>query len=119
MGVGGVLETFEHDDLVQNEAFDAVEVANRIGVQDGVAESKKLTTDEGVTTVDVCRRAIDPFQSHSGPLNERTNAGTKTGGSRVGGPKLSISDQWVTRDGGDISFPGSGPFEEVKPYVLF
>ena len=44
--------------------------------------------------------------------------GTKTGRSRVGGPKLWILDRRVTGDEGDNVYPCSGPIEEVKPYVL-
>ena len=36
-------------------------------------------------------RAIKPFfLRHSGTLNESTNVGVKTGGSRVGGPELCV-----------------------------
>ena len=31
-------------------------------------------------------------RSHSGTLNESTNVGVKTGGSRVGGPELCINE---------------------------
>ena len=42
----------------------------------------------------------------------------KTGGPRVGGPELWILDQWGIGDEWDNVYPGSGPLEEVKPYVL-
>ena len=44
--------------------------------------------------------------------------GTKTGGCRVGGPELWISDLWVIGDKGDNIYLGLGPHEEVIPYVL-
>ena len=46
------------------------------------------------------------------------DVGVKTGGSRVGGPELWILDQWGTRDEGHDVYPGLGPLEEVKSYVL-
>ena len=46
------------------------------------------------------------------------DVGVKIGGSRVGGPELWILDQWGTRDEEHGVYPGSGPLEEVKPYVL-
>ena len=44
--------------------------------------------------------------------------GVKTSGSRVGGPELWILDNWGTGDEGDDVYPGSGPLDGVKPYVL-
>ena len=34
------------------------------------------------------------------------------------GPELWILDHWGIRDEGDDVYLGSGPLEEVKPYVL-
>ena len=50
-------------------------------------------------------------RSHSGTLKESSNVGVKTGGSRVGGPKLCIMDRWVTGDRGHDVYPGSGPLD--------
>jgi hypothetical protein len=40
---------------------------------------------------------------------EIPGVGIKTGGSRVGGPKLWILDRWGTRDKGHDVYPGLGP----------
>ena len=54
---------------------------------------------------------------HRGTLNESTNVGVKTSIPRVGGPDLWIVSLWCKEDEGDDVYPGSGPLEEVKPYV--
>ena len=46
-------------------------------------EDAKVAVDLQVSHRSFC-------QSHSGTLNESSNVGVKTGGSRVGGPKLCI-----------------------------
>ena len=53
-------------------------VTSRTG--DGDAE---VAVDLSVSHRSFCR-------SHSGTLNESTNVGVKTGGSRVGGPELCV-----------------------------
>ena len=40
--------------------------------------------------------------------------GVKTDRSRVGGPKLSMMDRWVTGDRGHDVYPGSGPLDGDK-----
>ena len=47
-------------------------------------------------------------RSHSGTLNESTNVGVKTGGSRVGVPNCA-SRRMVTRDKGHDVLPRFGP----------
>ena len=57
----------------------------------------------------ITRRAIKPFfRRHSGTLNESTNVGVKTGGSRLGVPTVRLR-LMVTGGGGHDVYPGSGP----------
>jgi hypothetical protein len=56
--------------------------------------------------------------THGRALNESTNVGTKTGRSRVGDPNYGSKSRWVTGNVETAIYPGSGPLEEVKPYVL-
>ena len=46
------------------------------------------------------------------------SVGTKTGRSRVGDPNYGSRNRWVTENVGTAIYLGSGPLEEVKPYVL-
>ena len=56
-------------------------------------------------------------RSHSGTLNESTNVGVKTGGSRVGGPKQCVLGSMVAGDKGhDVFTQVRALSMEVKPY---
>ena len=44
--------------------------------------------------------------------------GTKTDRSRVGDPNYGSRNQWVTGNVETAIYPGSGPLDEVIPYVL-
>ena len=57
-------------------------------------------------------------RSHSGTLNESTNVGVKTGGSRVGGPKQCVLGSMVTGGKGHNVYPGSGPLDGGKTLLL-
>ena len=68
----------EHDDQRWSTVLGRAKVTSRAGDEDaGIA-------------VDLQTSHRSFCQSHSGTLNESTNVGVKTGGSRVGGPELSI-----------------------------
>ena len=58
------------------------------------AEHEDLSGEESFSTDSIIiedQRGHQTFQrQHRGTLNESTNAGVKTGGSRVGGPKLYV-----------------------------
>ena len=73
---------------------DLLQMAKRIGPQCEAAEYEDLSGEENLT---LDRIATDDRRSHqalwwrhSGTLNESTNVGVKTGGSRVGGPELCV-----------------------------
>ena len=60
-----------------------------------------------------------PFcRSHSGTLNESTNVGVKTGGSRVGGPKQCVLGSMVIGGKGHNVYPGPGPLDGGKTLLL-
>ena len=89
-----VVQASKSDLMARGVAVDLLQMAKRVGPQYEVAEQKDLSGKEGFSLDDVitddrrghrslCRR-------HSGTLNESTNVGVKTGGSRVGGPELCV-----------------------------
>ena len=69
-------------------------MAKRVGPQYEAAEYEDLSGEEGISLDNVIiddRRGHRTFRRrHSGTLNESTNVGVKTGGSRVGGPELCV-----------------------------
>ena len=92
--VRNVVQASESDLMAGGVAVDLLQMAKRVGLQYEAAEHEDLSGEKGfsldnVITEDrrghrvLCRR-------HSGTLNESTNVGVKTGGSRVGGPELCV-----------------------------
>ena len=75
-------------------AIDLLQMAKRVRPQCEDAEHEDLSGEEGFSfdsiVVDVCRGHQTFCQRHSGTLNESTNVGVKTGGTRVGGPELCV-----------------------------
>ena len=77
MGVSSVFQTSKHDALVGDEAFDAVEMAGRVGVKNNATERKKLVEDKDVSTTDVvvglktCHRSFLTTQQdlHGPPMS--------------------------------------------------
>ena len=69
-------------------------MAKRVAPQYEAAEYEDLSGDEGSSLDDIIiddRRGHQTLcRQHSGTLNESTNVGVKTGGSRVGGPDLCV-----------------------------
>ena len=69
-------------------------MAKRVGPQCKAAEYEDLSGEEDLTLDHIVaddRRSHQALGSwHSGTLNERTNVGVKTDGSRVGGPELCV-----------------------------
>ena len=53
--------------------------------------------------------AIKPYDDGTVELNESTNVGVKTGGSRVGGPKQCVLGSMVTGNKGHDVLPRFGP----------
>ena len=80
--------------MARGVAIDLLQMAKRVGPQYEAAEYKDLSGKENFPLDRIVEddRGIHQALSrrHSGPLNESTNVGVKTGGSRVGGPKLCV-----------------------------
>ena len=80
--------------MARGVAVDLLEMAKRVGAQYEAAEYEGLSWEEGFSLDDIItddrggHRVL--CQWHSGTLNESTNVGVKTGGSRVGGPELCV-----------------------------
>src|SRR3954464_8668661 len=93
-----------------------------IRTRGAILDRTKVTSRAGVKVAEV---AVDLqashrsfCRSHSGTLNERTNVGVKTGGSRVGGPELcvKVGREQETRD--TLFYPGSSPLDGGKTLLL-
>ena len=88
-----VVHVSEPDLVARGEAVDLLQLAKRIGLKCKAAEHKDLSGEKSLTldrVVDDSRRHQAPQRRHRGTLNESTNVGVKTGGSRVGGPDLRV-----------------------------
>ena len=71
----------------------------------------------------MCDRAyhitgLDAPAKFAPTLNESTNVGVKTGGSRVGGPELCVWADGNRRQGTRCFYPGSGPLDGGKTLLL-
>ena len=80
--------------MARGIALNLLQMAKQIGPQYKVVEYEDLSREESLT---LDRIASDDRRSHRalwsrlrGTLNESTNVSVKTGGSRVGGPKLCV-----------------------------
>ena len=88
-----VVQLSEPDLVAMGEAVDLLQLAKRIGPQCKATEHKDMSGEKSLTldhVVDDSRRHRASKQRHRGTLNESTNVGVKTGGSRVGGPELCV-----------------------------
>ena len=89
-----VVQASKSDLVARGVAIDLLQVAKRVGPQYEATEYRNLSGEEGFSLDSVTiddRRGHRTFrQRHSGTLNESTNVGVKTGGSRVGGPELCV-----------------------------
>ena len=92
--VGSIVQVSKPDLMARGVAFDLLQMAERVGPQYEAAEYEDLSGEENLT---LDRIITDDRRSHralrrrnSGALNESTNVGVKTGGSRVGGPELCV-----------------------------
>ena len=88
------VQTSKSDLTARGVAFDLLQMAKRIGPQCKAAEYEDLSREKGLTldcVVDDDQRSHRTYQRrHRGTLDESTNVGVKTGGSRVGGPELCV-----------------------------
>ena len=89
-----IVQASKSDLVARGVAINLLQMAKRVGPQYEAAEYENLSGEEGFSldsiTIDD-RRGHRTFRNrHSGTLNESTNVGVKTGGSRVGGPELCV-----------------------------
>ena len=96
--VRDIVQTSESDLMARGVAIDLLQMAKRVDPQHEAAEHEDLSGEESFTLDSVIiddRRGHQTFWwQHSGTLNESTNVGVKTGGSRVGGLELCVSGRW-------------------------
>ena len=88
-----IVQASKPDLVAWGVAVDLLQMAKRIGPQREAAEHEDLSGDKSLAldrVVDDGRRHQALQQRHRGTLNESTNVGVKTGGSRVGGPDLCV-----------------------------
>ena len=89
-----VVQTLEFDLAARGVAVDLLQMAKRVGPQCEAAEYEDLLgrkVSPWITSLSMIEGAIKPLsRRHSGTLNESTNVGVKTGGSRVGGPEQCV-----------------------------
>ena len=80
--------------MARGVALDLLQMAKRVGPQYEATKYEDLYEEEHLLLdriVEDDRRGHQALQRrHSGTLNESTNVGVKTGGSRVGGPELCV-----------------------------
>ena len=92
--ISRVVQASKSDLMARGLAFDLLQMAKRIGPQCEAAEDEDLSGEEGLTldciAVEDRRSHRARWRRHGGTLNESTNVGVKTGGSRVGGPELCV-----------------------------
>ena len=92
--VRDVIQASESDLMARGVAVDLLQMAKRVGPRYEAAEYEDLSGEEGFSLDDVVtddRRSHQAFyRRHSGTLNESTNIGVKTDGSRVGCPELCV-----------------------------
>ena len=92
--VRDIIQASKSDLVARGVAIDLLQMAKRVGPQYEAAEYENLSGEEGFSLDNVItddrrgHRAL--CRRHSGTLNESTNVGVKTGGSRVGGPELCV-----------------------------
>ena len=89
--------------MARGVAVDLLQMAKRIGLQCEAAEHEDLSGVEDLSldsiVVDDWRGHQTFWGRHSGTLNESTNVGVKTGGSRVGGPNCASKVDGNRRQG--------------------
>ena len=91
--IGRVVQVSEPDLMDRGVALDLLQMAKQVGPQCKAAEHEDLSGEKSLTQDGV----VEGWRSHlalprrqRGTLNESTNVGVKTGGSRVGGPNLCV-----------------------------
>ena len=116
-----VVQAPESDLTARGVAFDLLQMAKRVGPQSEAAEHENLSVEKSLAldcVVEVLgsHRALQ--RRHRGTLNESTNVGVKTGGSRVGGPDLCVKADGNRKQGTQMFTQVRALSMEVKPYFL-
>ena len=92
--VGSIVQASKPGLMAMGVAIDLLQMAKLVDPQCKAAEYEDLSGKENLPLdriVEDDRRSHQALpQRHSGTLNESTNVGVKTGGSRVGGPELCV-----------------------------
>ena len=92
--VSSIVQASKPNLMARAIALDLLQMAKRVDPQCGAAEYEDLSGEENLTQDRIVaddRRSHQALRwRHSGTLNESTNVGVKTGGSRVGGPELCV-----------------------------
>ena len=92
--VDNIFQASKPDLMARGVAVDLLQMAKRVGPQYETAKYEDLSGEENLLpdrNVEDDRRGHQALQRrHNGTLNESTNVGVKTGGSRVGGPELCV-----------------------------
>ena len=113
MVVRNVVQASESNLMAWGVAVDLLQMAKRVGPQYEAAEHEDLSEEKGFSLDNVItddRRGHRVHcRWHSGTLNESTNVGVKTGGSRVEGPKQCVLGSMVTGGKGHDVLPRFGP----------
>ena len=79
--------------MARGVAVDLFQMAKRIGLQCEATEHEDLSGEKSLaqdSVVEGWRSHLTLQRRHRGTLNESTNVGVKTSGSRVGGPELCV-----------------------------
>ena len=79
--------------MAKGIAVALLHMAKRVGPQCEAAEPEDLSGEKSLTQgsmVEGWRSHLALQRRHRGTLNESTNVGVKTGGSRVRGPELCV-----------------------------
>ena len=92
--VGRVVQASKPDLMARGVAFDLPQMAKQLA-RSAKPPNTKICPGRKVSSRTASRlmsqEAIGPKRRrHRGTLNESTNVGVKTGGSRVGGPELCV-----------------------------
>ena len=94
MDVCDVVQASESDLVARGVAIDQLQMSKRVVLQCEAAKHEDLSGEESYSldkiVVDDSRGHQTFWGWHSGTLNESTNVGVKTNGSRVGGPELCV-----------------------------
>ena len=99
--------------MARGVAIDLLQMAKRVGPQYETAECEDLSGKENLPLDRIVEDDRGSHQAlsrrHSGTLNESTNVGVKTGGSRVGGSRTVRLRLMVTGGRGHDVLPRFGP----------